>query len=339
MDDRVYELLKKEKIIQKSNEWLSKRQTMITASSASDLLIKDDTCDPYIKEFNLQDTFLKDGRCCNPYSSKNQFILNKCIGSKFKGSVATYHGQKYEDVVLDIYRNMYKTEIMDFGLLTHPEHNWLGASPDGITPSGIMLEIKCPYRRKITGIPPLYYWIQVQLQLEVCNLEYCDFVEYEFMEFMTKQEFLDDTSLDKKIYNKGAVIIIDKYTESGIIDNSKTEYIYPDRNILDKTSEIIEWAEKNLQDMNSKLKPEFRDILKINVIYWKVVNFNICRIKRSREWFKMVLPVFEKAWKEIEYYKMNDNHKHLISKTKGDTSGNVLRLDLFNSCVLTDDES
>ena len=77
MDERVYQLLKKEKVIQKSEEWLSKRQTMITASSASDLLLRDDTCDPYIKEFNLQDTFLKDSRCCNPYSSKNQFQLRQ----------------------------------------------------------------------------------------------------------------------------------------------------------------------------------------------------------------------------------------------------------------------
>ena len=38
-----------------------------------------------------------------------------------------------------------------------------------------MLEIKCPTKRPITGFIPEYYHYQVQGQLEVCNLNYCDF--------------------------------------------------------------------------------------------------------------------------------------------------------------------
>ena len=56
-----------------------------------------------------------------------------------------------------------------------------GASPDGIcdidSPPdyiGRMLEIKCPPRRKFTREVPKHYWMQMQGQLETCDLEECD---------------------------------------------------------------------------------------------------------------------------------------------------------------------
>ena len=40
---------------------------------------------------------------------------------------------------------------------------------------GRMLEVKNMYNRDINGIPKEEYWIQMQIQLETCNLECCDF--------------------------------------------------------------------------------------------------------------------------------------------------------------------
>ena len=172
---------------QRTPEWYDIRRSLITASSAACLLNRNsDTCDQYINEYKLHDVFDKNNKCCNPYSSKNNYFLDKCKQGTFTGNVATYWGQKYESVVTDLYSNLYNTHVIEFGLLIHDTLHWLGASPDGITIDGVMIEIKCPFRRKITGIPPLYYWIQVQLQLEVCGLEYCDFVEYEFTEFISE---------------------------------------------------------------------------------------------------------------------------------------------------------
>ena len=56
--------------------------------------------------------------------------------------------------------------------------------------------------RKITGIPKEEYWIQMQLQMETCNLNECDFLETRFCEYESKEEFEKDgtftTSLDGK---------------------------------------------------------------------------------------------------------------------------------------------
>jgi hypothetical protein len=50
--------------------------------------------------------------------------------------------------------------------LLHPTVAHLGASPDGITPYGVMVEIKCPYSKTLKDIPE-EYWAQMQGQLEV----------------------------------------------------------------------------------------------------------------------------------------------------------------------------
>ena len=334
MDERVAKLAMKKKIIQRSPEWFAVRETLITASSAASLLIKDSTIDPYLKEYNLEDTFLKNKKCCNPYSSKIQFILDKVTPKRFKGSVATYHGQKYEDVASDLYRNKYNTEILDFGILKHEEHSWLGASPDGITPSGVMLEIKCPYRRKITGIPPLYYWIQVQLQLEVCDLELCDFAEFEFTEFETSEEFLDDTTINSTVFHKGAVVSIHKLDSENNVILGESVHVYPPRKFLDDTKEIVKWT----NEQTKQLEIEAEEYTRVEALYWKVFDLSVLRINRNKEWFQSVKPVFEKAWNEICFYKKADNYKYLLSSVNpvADLDGGTLHLELENTCILSD---
>lgn len=339
MDKRVVELLRVKQYEQRTPEWFDIRETMVTASSAACLLIKDDkTCDSYIKEYNLEDIFDKNKKCCNPYNSKTQFILDKCKQGKFKGNVATFHGQKYEPVVTDIYSVLLKKQVLEFGLIQHKEYDWLGASPDGITTDGIMIEIKCPFRRKISGIPPFYYWIQVQLQLEVCNLEYCDFVEYEFTEFSTEEEFLDDKTLDINIHNKGLFIKVEKQEDPNILCNPEDiQYIYPEKEFIDNIDDLIKWRDIQLKNLPLMVDEQYKDVNFIyTTIYWKVTEQSIVRIKRDREWFQGIKNVLEKEWERVLYYKKNDNYKKLIKEKKKYTDGTVL--DMGKECIFSDDE-
>lgn len=67
----------------------------------------------------------------------------QAIGIKdFTGNEATRHGERYEQEALDRYADGSGERLLDFGLLIHPEHPWLGGSPDGITASGLLLEVK-----------------------------------------------------------------------------------------------------------------------------------------------------------------------------------------------------
>jgi putative phage-type endonuclease len=342
---------------QRSPEWYILRKNLITASSASSLLIKDyDTCNDYLNIY--PDSNLKiDGNCCNPYSSRIDYLLDKCRStpSVFKGNVATYWGQKYEPIVTTLYSLNHKTKVYEFGLLVHPQYtnknnHVIGASPDGITEDGIMIEIKCPYRRKINGIPPFYYWIQVQLQLEVCNLEYCDFVEYEFTEYGTKLEFMDDITIEQPVLEKGLYIQIETIPD----EQSRRVYIYPPENIYKNITELFKWVDNTIEDYiykhnynviyatDSMLLCSANDLqnyniinkFNIKIIYWKVHKRNIERIQRNRKWFNNIIKVLLKAHEDILYYKNNVNYNTLQIDSINKHNLNSKEKNNLNKCIV-----
>lgn len=288
MNSQVEYLLGKEQFTQKSDGWYKARQNIITASSAASLLTKtEDACKDYVKQFNLQEIFKYDNKCCNPYSNKKSYIKSKAglDTTPFTGNSATFWGQKYEPIATNVYSLIKSKDVLEFGLIIHDDLEWLGASPDGITPDGVMLEIKCPSRRKITGTPPFYYWIQVQLQLEVCNLNECDFLECEFIEYLTFEEFLDDTIDDYTIYYKG--VIIEKLDDSLPLEE---KYVYPDKNSINNISKIRELINEYSQE-NCK------------VVFWKLVNYSITNILRKENWFKSVMPLLKEEFDFIQEVK------------------------------------
>lgn len=342
MDKKVFLLKRRQQYEQRTSEWYNVRRSLITASSAASLLTKNESiCKAYVDEYKLNDIFDYNNKSCNPYNTKTQFMLDKCKQGVFKGNIATYWGQKYEPVVTDIYSNLTSKEVLEFGLLIHPEYKWLGASPDGITPDGIMIEIKCPFRRKITGIPPFYYWIQVQLQLEVCDLDYCDFVEYEFTEFKTEDEFMDDTTLNTDIINKGLFIQVEKQDDPDILCNpGDIQYIYPEKNFLDKVEDLFKWRDTQLENLPKMIDEKYKDnIFKFTPVYWKVTDKSIVRIKRNEEWFKNTKEVLENQWKQMLYYQKGDNYKKLLNNTKKYTKGDTLVIEQEDTCIFSDEEN
>lgn len=125
---------------------------------------------------------------CNPYEPPENLILKKCGHIKFNGNAATEHGNKYEDEARDIYCEKYGEVAHEIGLYPHPEHSWLGGSPDGITESGKLLEIKCPLARQIKDEVPVHYLPQLQLLMEILDLEECDFIQYKPLEITWPNE-------------------------------------------------------------------------------------------------------------------------------------------------------
>ena len=157
MDPRVEELLKLPQFEQRSPEWFQQRNNAITASDIPTVLSE------------------------NHYKSPWSLLLDKCNSNPkpFIGNDATRWGTHYEDIAIEKYSALRGKEVLSFGLIIHPEHSWLGGSPDGITTDGILLEVKCPLRRKIVhGEIPDHYRSQVLLNLEICNLDLAHFIEF-----------------------------------------------------------------------------------------------------------------------------------------------------------------
>ena len=168
---KIEKLLEIPQYEQRSDMWFKQREGKLTSSDAGTVL-------------NL-----------NPYSKPNDVLFKKCgfDPKPFVGNIATRHGQKYEDEAIDKYCEITGQVNYNFGLISHEDvHNskdyyWLAGSPDGISidtkdpkAKPILLEVKCPYRRKIVmGKIPDYYLPQVQLNMFICDLDKADFIEYQ----------------------------------------------------------------------------------------------------------------------------------------------------------------
>ena len=183
---------------QRSTEWYALKQNTLAASECSIVF------------------------SANPYDTLNSFILKKCgLTEPPKNNIHCQHGIKYEPIIQNLYSKYNNTQLFEFGSITHPKINFISASPDGITPTGTMIEIKAPPKRVITGIPPIYYWYQMQQQLQVCKLKKVDFIECRITEYDNYSQFIDD----KLTKEKGVIL---EY-----LINDNINYIYPSIDITD----------------------------------------------------------------------------------------------------------
>lgn len=255
---QVQKLLKVPKIQQKTKEWYDARNNLITASDFAQAL--------------------GEGK----FGTQKQLIEKKVQihdESKPIKNIFFEWGNLFEPVACDVYSYLNNVHVHEFGLLRHPVHSFFGASPDGITDDGIMLEIKCPFKRKITGEIPMQYYYQIQGQLDVCELQECDYLECEFAKFMDYDEY-------KSSYEDG------KFT--GIItEDDEKKYIYG------KVNETLCEEQKEGR-----------------AIYWILNKHFIKRVTKDEEFVKEKLKELEKVWKKILYYRQNpDKYKMEVKQS------------------------
>lgn len=238
-------------------------------------------------------------------SQYNSFICEKCLPLNTSHSQpdntgnslnSLNWGKKYEKLTLQIYENIFKTQVSEFGCIIHPTYNYIGASPDGIVTGdslhphyGRMIEIKNIVNREITGVPLEAYWVQMQIQMEVCDLNICNFIETRFKECDTIDEWkLIDAN------QKGVVIT------NILSDNIKLEYTFVIYNIDSNEEDFIQrWNLKNGQ-----------------VKWWYMDEFSCVVVPRNKGWFEFVLPKLTEAWNTIIREKETGEYKIRLPKKK-----------------------
>ena len=240
---------------------------------------------------------------------------------------STFHwGQKYEPLSVQIYEHIYNTKIEDFGCIQHNTYKFLGASPDGINVDknsnlyGRMLEIKNIVNREITGIPKKEYWIQTQLQMEVCDLDECDFLETKFTEYQNFSEFCNDGK-EKTLKDEFKGIIMYFSTKEG-----RPFYLYKPLQITDYT-EIDNWEEQMIE----KYESEQHNMLWIKNHYWKLEKLSCVLILRNRKWFQDNIAQLEKVWNIIlKERETGYEHRAPVKRVKKE----VINNQGFQGCLL-----
>lgn len=315
---------------QRTEEWFDMRRNMITASCAAQAIGEN----PY------------------PNQTPDDLILDKLnLGAPYQDNKFVHHGKKYEEIATKIYENIYDIKVEEYGLIPHvskPPVPFIGASPDGIGSRftlnndfsemvGRMLEIKCPFSRKIKfkgeidgEICPHYYHCQVQQQLECCDLEYCDFWQCTIKEFYTKEDLLNDNTplnyyeeQEKELNvpincRQGCIIQLlpkNKIKEFCLFD---AKYIYP-KDVDITTFEYDQWILSTIDSLYRDYKSLMKDYVFDRVLYWKLTDCHNVKIKRDKEWFKSKYILFKNLWDRIVLYR-NDKKalKHFLDeKNKG----------------------
>lgn len=236
----------------------------------------------------------------NPYEQYKNAVLKKCgLEMPFVTNKAILHGVKYEEIVTMIYSYRNNVIVFEYGCVPHPTIPHFGASPDGIVESssgnkdyaGRMLEIKCPTGRPITGYCPDYYWAQVQGQLDVCDLRYCDFVECLIQEYCDGDEYFNDVG-QSNYYNSLGMekgVIVDAYDLT-----LKKEVFYYGKMGMSR-DEIEKWESNIIDEIMADENLEYQQ-----TSYWKLVTYNALLIERQVEWWNsFALPKINQFWADV----------------------------------------
>lgn len=275
---------------QKTMEWYENRHNMITASNMWKIFSTESQINSIIYEK------------CKPFDPSRRIM-----------SASMNWGNVFEPVSIKVYEDKFKTKIEDFGCIRHPKIHFIGASPDGINVDpnsdkyGRMLEVKNIYNRDINGIPKEEYWIQMQIQLETCNLEYCDFLETRFLEYNNENDFYNGEH-----EYKGIILYFMKDYSNEVIHEYMPFHI--------KTKEEIdEW----ISDAQMKIDAEYK-LTRSN--YWYLDELSCVAVKRNRMWFEAAKEKIIDIWNIIQKEK-KEGFSHREPKKKIKTNIIISQLD------------
>jgi putative phage-type endonuclease len=264
---QLFNLKKIPFVKQRTQEWLDLRKDRLTAS-------------------DLYDAIKGGANTLSLAKKKANVTVDK---TNYKNIPPLKWGTMFEPMAARCY-SQYNNNIMihDFGLICDTQNQHFGASPDGISDMGIMIEIKCPYTRKlIDGFVPPKYLSQIQGQLAVCELKECDYIECEFKQFDSKEDYLNtlDTS---SLFNHG---IIAEFTDA----NDEYFYLYSTENITPSQA---------LNDIDTQIKLVDTNTLKFKkYTYWHLIQMNIQKVKFNEEEWKITTQKITEFWNKVEQFK------------------------------------
>jgi hypothetical protein len=238
---------------QRTEQWVKEKVNLLTASEISDIW-----GGPLTRARLVKSKVPKEEE--KPFSQR--LAVRRGEGN------AMDWGVRYEPVVKYILEKDLHVKITDLGRVTHQTHSRLAASPDGLITEGPedlvgrLIEIKCPPTREINEKIPFSYWCQMQIQMEVCNLPLCEYVEVKFKE------------VDKEDLEAKGFITLEQNSK----DNS-LHYIYhenPEPPESQKGWEIIE------------------------TYGWKVLHIRRVTQQRDKTWFESIQNDLTAFWNDVE---------------------------------------
>ena len=193
-------------------------------------------------------------------------------------------GIRFEPVVKALYESRHLSTVAEVGRLRHPTLARCAASPDGIVHAGPragrLLEIKCPVTREPGSTVPDDYYAQIQQQLEVCDLELCDYVEVKF----------------RAPYSSAVTMAVEGPVQEGMsgivwrLDREDATGVTSSRYLYETPGSVPEVPSETLLP---------GEVVMERVVY-EVITWNEITVRRNRDWWLAALPKIEAFWTDVE---------------------------------------
>ena len=257
--EKIDTIINKNQVEQRSAEWYEEMKHMLTASEFSTLFESE----------HMKGTFIMSK------ITPEKRSMQKATKTEFL--VATGWGIRFEPIVRSYLEGVWNCKIYESGRLKHDTNPRLGASPDGIIVEGggvrygRLVEIKCPYSRKIGEGIPFKYWVQMQIQMEVTGLMECEYIEVEIKSRTAKDMNPDLSGVS---LSTGELYLMEK-------EGIEQPYMYA-------------YSE---EEKNSALTDDY---ILCEIIPYVITNiYNVC-VKRDMKWYESTLVLQEQFWKDME---------------------------------------
>ena len=268
------------------------------------------------------------------FQTRDELLLDKIVDKPYEQNEITEWGVKYEDVAIMFYEELYNVKVLEFGLIPHPTFHAFGASPDGICDDtgnneyvGRMVEIKCPPKRKFTKSVPSHYWMQVQGQLEVCDLDECDFFQVKIEEYDSFEDYCKDTFIQDDIKIEGRTHL--NFPKGVVItykNDEKLSYVYCKLNQTNQ--QYLDWIETQIKENIHEIK------------WWKIQRFECTLVLRDKEWWFDSVDKILKFYQDLQYYQKMENIDELKDKVAQSKKRKkkVQVMPLLDMQLISDDE-
>ena len=199
---------------------------------------------------------------------------------------ATTWGHRFESVT----RRIYELEIAGVGTVcdtlgrfTHATIPWLSASPDGVVTHGSLqgrlVEIKSPKTRQPDEFVPYEYYVQMQVQMEVCDVEAVEFVEAQFAQRPVDSMTIGDHAAVAKARWKGEIEV-----RGHLEDSTSWRYRYTEP----------------VEDAHEAIFPTDEQLPLLEHSVWWLTGWYPRTVLRNRGWWLSVgKPAAEAFWAEV----------------------------------------
>jgi hypothetical protein len=263
-------LVNRPQVEQRTEQWYQDAANLLTASQFGTLLLKGPRARANLvmdKASGTVDT-----------SSRRTVVLTEELN-------AFTWGIRFESVVKQVYQVLTGTQVLELGRLRHRSDPHLAASPDGLVVKGPeqrlarFVEFKAPISRAITNVIPEEYQCQMQIQMEVGDIEECDYLEAKFQSAFSLKpcpERPESAPYWGTIY---------------IIGNSE--------------GQLLRYEYSPLKDDEWQPTLEETECI-VSKVPWWLDKWYLTTVGRSRAWFQSVQPKLDAFWLDVEAAKRGE---------------------------------